>query len=173
MRETLYGIFIGFLLAEGSRVIWLWYRRRQAVNAIEDELALNVRMLPQRLDVLRQMKEEIPKKRILPGSGVMFSTRAYEEHLHETFPKLKAIERDNLHVIYGYFRGTNEFMSSFESRIKRDLVEWRNESEVWRTYESWLGEFMQSLNLAKSLTEKFMAGEPVDVFPINFPVKPK
>ncbi len=164
----LLGILAGFLLGEGSRLIRAHCSRKKAVKAIMDELSLNMRMLPQRMDVLRQMKEWMQEKKILPGTGVLFSSKAYGEVFSQAFPRLKAVERDNLHVIYSYLSNTNEFMFAFEENVKRDLKEWPGEEEVWRVYSQWINEFMESLEKATELTKGLQEGKPTDVFTNGF-----
>ena len=62
--EGIVSLLIGFYL---GHFYWRKQTRKEAVNAIRDELALNHRMPSQRRHVLVQMAEHLEKEGILPA----------------------------------------------------------------------------------------------------------
>jgi hypothetical protein len=97
---TLLGVVIGFLLAEVSRWIRDFMRRRRVELALRDELDTNLHLVDQKKDIIRQMIQALDKQTILRGESVHSASIVYTTHIDLLSEFLKPLERDSLHIIY-------------------------------------------------------------------------
>ena len=159
---TLVAVVLGFILGEAASYVREKRKAKGAKSNIEKELEANVAMIPQRIDLLTKMKEECSSKRILSGKGVDFMTMAFDRGMGLAYDLFTIVERANLHVLYSYFKRTDEFMDTYAEQISQ-AIQNSGIKDPWRDYQGIIGDLTNTLKLTSELVEKFLAHKPVDV----------
>lgn len=159
---TLGGVVIGFFLQffhqRGRDRALLTKKRR----AIESELRTNAGMIPQKKDLLLKIQSELRKGKLLRGSSVRFPAYCYLDYIGEVSVLLTSRQRENLVIIYETLRIIDEYMDHLYS----EYMEMKQSAIVPNFHKRYIGEIgdlVDQCSLAETLTEKYLAGEPVRI----------
>ena len=156
---TLVGVALGFFLN------FYWQKRRDEElltkkrRAIERELHTNASLMPQKIDVLQKIRNELQKGKLLRGSSVRFPAHCYTNYIGEVSVLLTDGQRENLVVIYETLRIVDEFMDKLFS----EYVEIYKSKALPDFRESYMGDLtslIDGCSLVKELIEEYLAGKP-------------
>jgi len=92
----LLGVTLGFFLNIVCDKYKLVKSHKNKKEAIMDELSTNLGIIPQKIDILKQMQDALRKSSILPGDNVSFSSPVYNNYIGDITYKLSKSERENL-----------------------------------------------------------------------------
>lgn len=163
---SLIGVVIGALL---SMWIFLWKERRNFINkkkAIENELKTNLGLLPQKIDTLQLIKENLKEEKILKGDSVSYSNKLYNSYIGDVGYKIKDLERENLHIIYGNLQQVDKFLNEFYTEIQTELNKEKYSKEkyskeiVYNYYFSLCNEMIRNCLIVEELIENYLKGKP-------------
>lgn len=163
---ALVGVALGFLLGEGSRVIRHLIRVRRLKRMIRHEMASIRAQIPQKLDILRKMRDVLRSGGVLSGVSVSAIDTGFRQHGPELYPYLAPLERNCLHVIYGRLSVADRLMDSFESDLVRANAEGIID-DPFMAYSHRLQELEESYQVVSSLIDGYLAGKPTDVFAVG------
>jgi hypothetical protein len=98
------GVVLGYVLSELSGFIRRWLERRGHIKAIENELRSNLKIIGDKLDIIRKMRHALAQEKILAGQSVHVLSAAYDSYFATVYEHLTPIQRENLNVIYGQLK---------------------------------------------------------------------
>jgi len=159
----LMGVIVGLVGGEGLR--WVRYRVRlcRLRRAMTHELQSIRGQIPQKLDIVKDMRESLKDGKILSGDSVPVIDASWRQHGAELYLHLSAIQHNCLHVIYESMRHADRHMSSFESDYRHAVVE-KVVTDPRGAFIGRLGELEQRLKLVSTLIDEYLSGKPRDVF---------
>jgi len=163
---ALLGVVLGFLLGEGSRLIREWWRLKRLRVALEQELRSIQTQIPQKIDVINQMRESASQRRILPGLSVAIADTIYRNHDVKLYPRLTLLERNCLHVIYERLAIADKVLSTFEQDVRTAISEGLI-NDPFVAYHERLGELLESYDVVQTLIRSYLARNPIDVFEVG------
>jgi len=156
---TLGGVALGFFLN------FYWQKRRDEElltkkrRAIESELRTNASLMPQKIDLLQKIKNELQKGKLLRGSSVRFPAHCYTNYIGEVSVSLTDRQRENLVVIYETLRIVDKFMDNLFSEYI-ELYKSKALPGFGKSYTGDLASLIDECWLAKKLIEEYLAGKP-------------
>ena len=171
---SLVSIIVGFLI----NTAWQSYKenknRKEKTKQILEELKTNFHAIHQKKDHIQKIIKNLENKKILSGMSVYFVDTYYSTYLKNLYPFLSAIERNSLHVIYQYFKLTDQLMSNFENDILKflSLNVIQDKESIYTLFIDRFKELFQILTKTEELIERYLNGNPIDVFYVNREKKP-
>jgi hypothetical protein len=109
----IFGVILGFVLS----TYWDTYKSKKEFKekreAVWNELKTNMGLIPQKIDVLNQIKGALSTESLLPGNSVLFSSHIYHSYIGDITSGLSKVERENLHVIYERLKIVDLFLNNF------------------------------------------------------------
>ncbi|OGF05537.1 MAG: hypothetical protein A2W00_01755 [Candidatus Eisenbacteria bacterium RBG_16_71_46] len=165
---ALIGVVVGFGLAEGSRWLQGWRRRRRLIRALHDECRSLLSQLPDFIDICQQMIGSLRNHRFLPGPAVRAMRTVYDATITELTPHLSSRERNLLHVVHERLKVGDVMIADHG----RDFLEELRHQQIADPWGAWINRFEEqigSYQLVERLLQSFIAGNPVDVFHLQDP----
>lgn len=153
------GIVIGYLLNISTEYIKGKLSSCKKRKAIESELRTNLGLLPQKVDILKQEKESLEKGAILPSQSAHYQTYIYNAYIGAIASDLSDIQRENLHIIYEFFRGTDIFLDN----LFKEFVECTATkviSDPLDAYKNMCEDLITRSALISDMIREYLAGKP-------------
>lgn len=160
---ALAGVFVGFLLGEGSRYLRYRLDIRRNKRLVQTELRSVLAQLPLKKDILNQAIDHMRQQRFLPLLSVTTVTLGYYSVQESLYPHLKPLERNCLHVIFERLRVADEQMDQME-RAFMAAVKDKVIADPWSVFIGRCEELTTSYDVVAELATSYLAGKPVDVF---------
>ncbi|MCD1597740.1 hypothetical protein [Rheinheimera aquimaris] len=160
---SLLGVVLGFALAEGAQ--WL-KRRRLRVRlrkSLVAELQSIMRMVPSKVDVLRQAESHFKAERVMPTQSTNFPREIYSRIITEAPEILKDWERDCLHIIHERLRVVDASMDSMEERFLSINSSYSSEQAISAAVCS-INDLKEALSQTSELAKFVISGERLDVY---------
>ena len=158
----LIGVFVGFTLAVGFQEMKGWLQRMAMKQSLLGELRSNLYMLPQKRDIIRQIRENLLSGRLLPGDSVCFSTVIYETHFPTLAWRYSDRERNSFHVIYEYLRTIDSTLVGYAEQIVHALHSAALKDIIGIQLKK-MKDIADLLNVTEKLISDHLAGNPADV----------
>lgn len=153
------GVLIGFLLSIGWDYLKSYKEYNKKRKAIIDELNTNIGLIPQKVNVIEQIKKSLSEELVLPGNSVSFSSHIYHNYIGDITSGLSKIERENFHVIYQRLKIVDLFLDEFFEKYKQD-----KESSAFRSlnedYKNTCDDIIESCLVSQHLIECLIDGKP-------------
>ena len=160
---ALTGVVLGFGLSELSSFIkqklHIGRRKRALVKECESIIA----QIPQLRDIFVQCIGHLQQKALLPSPHVRAITVIYYSTLSELAPYLTNTELNLLHVAYERMRVGDEILESYDSDVRKDLLEGVI-TNPWKAVIIEMKEQIESYRVVEELLKSFIEGKPKDVF---------
>lgn len=159
----LIGIFIGFFLGEGNRLVQENFRIRKLKKVLGAELRSVKVQIKDKEDILLQAIQACKTEQILPMISVRTVRTGYDAYLGDLYTAYSERERNCLHVIYERLRISDELMDSFHKDFQESLRA-GVVKRPWDVAASQLDELLHSYDVIDGLIQSFLDGDPEDVF---------
>lgn len=159
----LFGVLLGFGLGAGYQECMEWRNRKKYKSAIRAELKANLHSIPQKVDTIQNMLAALNRGELLPGPAVRFSRSSYDQYFPFIAAHLTEMERNSLHLLYEYFRVTDDLIVSSSESIAQTLGTDQVEVQV-NLAKAKLGDLPNLLSLTEELLVEHIKGRPRDVY---------
>jgi hypothetical protein len=168
---SLIGVFIGFLLSEGTQWLKIRFEQRGLHSAMTAELQSIVRMIPSKIDILVQARGHFANARLMPTTSTHFPNQIYWR-LISSSPELVTTEtRDCLHVLYERLRIIDESMDSLENRFNSIAATHSTGQAVEATTGS-VGDLTEALQTCRMLAQSVLDNKPINVYQLQGGAQP-
>jgi hypothetical protein len=158
----LIGVLVGFALAVGFQEMKGWLQRIAMRRSLLAELRSNLYMLPQKCDIISQIRENLSAERLLPGDSVRFSTVIYQTHYPTLSWRYSDRERNSLHVIYEQLRTVDSTLAGYADQIVHSLHS-EGLKNIIGIQLTKMKDMADVLNVTEKLISDHLAGNPDDV----------
>lgn len=163
---SLFGVVLGFVLAEGAQWFKLHRLRDQLRKSLLSELQSITRMVPSKVDVLNQAESHFKAERVMPTQSTRFPRDVYSRIIIETPEILKEWERDCLHIIHERLRVVDNSMDSMEERFVSINSSYSHEQAIAAVGCS-IDDLREALSQTSRLAQSVISGECVDVYALG------
>jgi hypothetical protein len=156
------GALIGFGLTVGHSEWTEWRLRKRVDAALASELAANLRIIPQKRDILRKMLDALSGCKILPGESVPFCSAIYGGHFQIVSAHMNINQRNSLHLIYSSLAMVDSSMKSCDEAIigAYDSAGLKDIVQLW---SGKLKDLLKVLDVTEAIIQKHLTGTPTDV----------
>ena len=162
---TIVGVVIGVLLGEGSRYIRYRIRIFKLKRIVSEELRSLKMQIPLKVDIIKQIIENLKSQKILQGLSVESINIGYLDHISELYEHLPKLQRNCLHVIYETVRIADDFLNHFYDRIivciKEKIID-----EPFAAYIGHFEDVLQSFHVVSELIDSYLNDRMRQFIPI-------
>lgn len=155
------GVLVGFLLGWAKEAWRANSRKKELQLALGDEMTANLKMLPQKKDILAQCLEHLAQNQFLSPSGLRFDRTIFSQHWAELAGGCSLIERGSFHVIYEKMRVFDEETESLDTQAVATPT--GAGDILLRNMAKRLPDMMTTLDQLDFLMSSHLDGKPVDV----------
>ena len=156
------GVGVGFLLAEGSRVLRSWVERRRLRSCLREELRANLGLIEAKKNKISNMLAALEKRCVPSGDGVPAFSTIYDNNMPVLTRALTSDERHAAHMIYERLKAHDRLLFSFQDDITcciRDKVM----SDPRAAYMSRLKEVSEKYDILHAMVQSYLLGKPEEV----------
>jgi hypothetical protein len=168
MNEALWsllGVFVGFLLAEGTQWVKSKISNRELRKGLIAELQSIIRMIPSRIDILQQAECHLKNSNLMPTASTHFPNNIYRNIINNNPDVITPNERDCLHILYERLRIIDASMDNLESRLTT-ITSTYSEAQGIEASLAAVRDLKEALTSSTPLAQSVIDKNPIDVYPI-------
>lgn len=163
---SLVGVFVGFLLSEGTQWIKRHTERRELHASLFAELQSIIRMTPSKLEILAQAEQSLRAGLIMPSVSTHFPAHAYSRVMSVAPDVLASEASDCLHVLYERLRIIDESMDAMESRFN-EITKTHSVGQAVDAAIGSIQDLEKAIGTCQILAQSILDGTPINVYQLQ------
>lgn len=169
MNEALWsllGVFVGFILAEGTQWVKSKLSDRELRKGLTAELQSIIRMIPSRVNILQQAEDHLKNSHSMPTTSTHFPNHIYSNIIKNNPNIITPNERDCLHILYERLRIIDASMDNLESRLTTIASTYSKAQGIEASLVA-VRDLKEALDSSTPLAQSIIDKSPIDVYPIS------